>query len=256
MIGSSLHMPAKTITTSRVPPAVTYPLLILLVLTISLWRVPRAAAEEKVTLASFSTSIAGQDDGVKRNIRIACDKINGSVIPSGSIFSFNDVVGEGSAKNGFAPGRVLYRDRTAMEAGGGLCQVSSTLFNALLMAGCIIMERHRHFQPVTYVPLGLDATIKYGKKDLRMKNPHAHHLNVEIRASDSSLMVVITAEQKPPFRYEIYTEENVQAVPFADESERIRRGITVHVYRKRFRGNTLLESALLYRDYYPPVYIR
>jgi vancomycin resistance protein YoaR len=64
------------------------------------------------------------------------------------------------------------RSRRDTRRGGCLCQVSSTLFNAFLLAGFSIGERHRHYQPVSYVPLGLDATIKYGKKDLKMRNPY------------------------------------------------------------------------------------
>jgi vancomycin resistance protein YoaR len=144
----------------------------------------------------------------------------------------------------------------AIEPGGGLCQVSSTLYNALLMAGCTIVERHRHFQPVTYVPLGLDATIKYGKKDLKIKNPHQFDLKIEIKASHSSLAAIISAVQKPRYRYEIETEEDEVEVPAAEEADRIRQGISVLVYRKRYLDKDCIDSTLLYRDYYPPVYIR
>ncbi len=211
---------------------------------------------EKYPAATFSTSIDVQDANVKRNIIIACHKLNGAVILANSVFSFNTIVGEGSAKNGFVPGRVLYRDRVAVEPGGGLCQVSSTLFNALLMAGCTIIERHRHSQPVSYVPMGLDATIKFGKKDLRIKNPYTHALKIEITAGDSSLIVKIMAEQKIPYRYEIYTEEDEQVIPVSEDSDRIRQGMSVLVYRKRFQGDKLMDTMLMYKDYYPPVYIR
>ena len=230
--------------------------IVLVIEEVNQTRLCAAAAEDTVITASFSTSLAGQDDNVKRNIMAACRKLNGIRISPDSVFSFNDAVGEGSAKNGFFPGRVLYRDRVAVEPGGGLCQVSSTLFNALLMAGCVIIERHRHFQPVTYVPLGLDATIKYGKKDLRIRNPHPCALRIETHASDSSLIVKITAGQQLKFRYEIYTEEDQISVPAADDADRIRQGISVLVYRKRYQGDRLIDNALLYRDYYPPVYIR
>ena len=119
------------------------------------------ASDKTDIAASFSTSVAEQDDNVKRNIMIACERLSGFVVAPGSVFSFNDTVGEASAKNGYLTGRVLYRDSVVMEPGGGLCQVSSTLFNAFLLAGCVIIERHRHSQPVAYVPAGLDATIKY-----------------------------------------------------------------------------------------------
>jgi vancomycin resistance protein YoaR len=214
------------------------------------------SAEESVMVASFSTSVADQDDNIKRNIAIACERLNGSELQPGSVFSFNDTVGEGSAKNGYVMGRVLYRDRSVMEPGGGLCQVSSTLFNALLMAGCVIIERHRHFQPVAYVPLGLDATIKYGKKDLKIKNPHQNRLRIHLQMNDRSLIAVITSDRELPHRYEVYTEEEDVSLPGGESIDNVRHGISVLVYRKRYAGNRLVHNALLYKDYYPPAYIR
>ncbi len=215
--------------------------------------------EEKFgyTIASYTTSVGHQDNGVKRNISLACEKLNGTVINSKMIFSFNKTVGEGSAENGFQNGRVLYQDKTVYEAGGGLCQVSSTLYNALLLSGCTIIERRRHYQPVTYVPLGLDATIKYGKKDLRMKNPYPQALYIFTDVSDKTMTVMIKSDRPIPFSYEIFTEEEDIVLPFAEKSERdIRPGLSIHVYRKKLKKGILIENFLMYKDFYPPVYTR
>ncbi len=213
-------------------------------------------SENRIVISSFSTSVADQDDAVKKNISIACDRINGAMLKSGDVFSFNETVGEGSVKNGFVDGRVLYRDHIRYEPGGGLCQVSSTLFNVMLMAGCRIVERHRHFQPVTYVPLGLDATIKYGKKDLRMRNTLSQNFYISASMNDKSLIIIIYGEKKLNYRYLIDTDEDEIAIPFAKEKERIRQGISVYVYRKKFKDNELIENFLLYKDFYPPVYLK
>lgn len=215
-----------------------------------------AADRRPEIIASFSTSVEDQDDAVRHNIRLACGKLGGYVIMPKSIFSFNDTVGEGSARNGFRNGAVLYRDEVRYEPGGGLCQVSSTLFNALLAAGCEIAERHRHFQPVTYVPPGLDATIKYGKKDLRMRNPYDQKLYIELSVSGKSLLVRIRADGHPPFRYEIFTEEEEAELPIQNDGRRPRGGISVNVYRKKLSGDRLIESFLLYKDHYPAVYLK
>ena len=214
------------------------------------------SSELKVPSASFSTSIADQDDNVKRNLAIACEKLNGVVVKPYSVFSFNDTVGEGSTKNGFMMGRVLYRDRIVIEPGGGLCQVSSTLFNAFLLAGCVIIERHRHYQPVAYVPLGLDATIKYGKKDLKIKNPYDFNITLEVKMNDNTLIVAIIAEKDFRYVYQLYTDEEIVPVPAGDDTDKIRQGISVHVYRKKYLDGRMIDNALLYKDYYPPVYER
>lgn len=208
-----------------------------------------------VILSSYTTSVADQEQPVKTNIRISSAKLNGVEIPAGMVFSFNETVGEGSAANGYLSGRVLYQDRAAYEAGGGICQVSSTLFNALLLAGCTIVERYRHAYPVTYVPPGLDATIRYGKKDLRMKNPHQHSIFINTSMNDSTLLINIKSARAIPGSYEIYTDEETVNIPFEESGRRVKPGATIYVYRKKILNGKVAETALLYRDFYPPTYI-
>jgi len=208
-----------------------------------------------VTLSSYASSVAEQEHPVKVNIRIASSRLNGIEILPGGTFSFNETVGEGNSANGYLSGRVLYMDMTAYEPGGGICQVSSTLFNALLLSGCIIIERHRHARPVTYVPLGLDATIRYGKKDLRMKNPHRQSIFIYTSMNDSTLLITVKAGNRLKTSYELFTDEEEVNIPFGDSNERrIKPGITIYVYRKKLKNGSPLETALLYKDFYPPVY--
>ena len=214
------------------------------------------SSQEKVTISSFTTSVEDQDSNVKTNIALASARLNCITIEAGKTFSFNDTVGDGSAANGYLAARVLYRDNTAYEPGGGICQVSSTLFNALLLAGCIITERHRHYQPVRYVPPGLDATIRYGKKDLKMRNPHSHALYIFTSLNDRSFTVIIKSEKNIQNSYEVYTEEETVNLPFTyDENKTLRAGLTVYVYRKKLYNGKILGNSLLYKDFYPPVYV-
>ncbi len=215
-----------------------------------------ASDNQFVAVSSYVTSVEDQDQGVKTNLQIACRKLNGYVIMPKALFSFNNVVGEGSAKNGYVNGRVLYREEARWEPGGGLCQVSTTLFNALLAAGFNIIERHRHLRPVTYAPLGLDATIYYGKKDLRLKNPFNQKFNIETILTEKSLSIIIKAENQLPYRYELTTEEEEIEVPVPDKSRPIMPGLSIYVSRRRYSENKLLDSATLYKDYYPPVYVK
>jgi len=214
------------------------------------------AGNELIIISSFTTSVQDQDFNVKTNIALASGKLSGVVIQPGEIFSFNNVVGDGSAANGFLTGRVLYQDTTAYESGGGICQVSSTLFNAMLLAGFSITERHRHSHPVRYVPPGLDATIRYGKKDLRMKNSTAYPVYLFSMMNDKSLTVLIKGERKSQYNFEVYTEEEEINLPFENEENKsVRPGISIYVYRKKLLNNTVIESLLLYKDFYPPVNI-
>ena len=222
--------------------------------------VPLLSAEpvmrEKTVVSSFSTSIAHQSNDVKHNITLACGKLNGVRIGAGRTFSFNDTVGEGSAKNGYVDGAVLYQDGIVMEPGGGLCQVSSTLYNAFLLSGFSIVERHRHYQPVTYVPLGLDATIKYGKKDLKMKNVSDQDVVISVSLNNASCTILIYGASKLNNSYSLETEEDEISLPFSEEKENIRSGIEVYVYRNKLKDDNVIERFLLYKDFYPPVYIK
>jgi vancomycin resistance protein YoaR len=214
----------------------------------------RLNADEKLlTLSSYTTSIADQDPNVKANIALAASKLNGVIIKPNEVFSFNSIVGDGSAANGFLTGRVLYQDAVAYEPGGGICQVSSTLFNAMLLSGFTIIERHRHSNPVRYTPLGLDATIRYGKKDLRMKNTTSGDIYIYTSMNDKSLSIMINGAVELKHSFEVYTEEDEINLPFReDENQKIRPGISVYVYRKKILNGTILENLLLYKDFYPP----
>ncbi len=230
--------------------------LIIIFLIISFPVLTAATDNQLIIISSFVTSVQDQDQGVKTNLLLACRRLNGYAVMPKSVISFNDVVGEGSAQNGYVNGRVLYRDEARLEPGGGLCQVSTTLYNALLAAGFNIIERHRHLQPVTYAPFGLDATIKYGKKDLRMKNPFNQKFYIETILTDKSLSIVMKAENPLPYRYELITDEEDVEIPVIDKSRPLRQGLSIYVIRNRYADNKLLDSATLYKDYYPPVYLK
>ncbi len=204
-------------------------------------------------ISSFSTSVEDQVPNVKHNISIACRKLDGYIINGKTLFSFNDAVGEGSIANGYQNGLVMYRGSVKMEPGGGLCQVSSTLFNAFIMAGLAIRERYRHYQPVTYVPPGLDATIKYGKKDLKIKNIYSFPVRIRASVNDKSLLIVLEATVQSNTRYEITTETEDVPLPLGTDGDEIRQGFSVEVYRKKFSGTKCVETFLLYKDFYPPV---
>lgn len=208
------------------------------------------------TISYYATDIADQEQNVKSNIALASMKLNGITIQPGEIFSFNRTVGEGSAANGYLNGRVLYQDMTSYEPGGGICQVSSTLFNALLLSGCSIVERHRHARPVRYVPSGLDATIRYGKKDLRMKNTTGNPLKIFTSINEKNLKITVKGVNSGNYIYEIYTDEESITLPFnKSEGKVVKNGISIYVYRKKISDGRITENLLLYKDFYPPYYV-
>jgi vancomycin resistance protein VanW len=114
-------------------------------------------------------------DAKIHNITIAIKRVNNLVISPGAIFSFWHVVGRPTAARGYVPGRSLLGGELRPDYGGGLCQLSGLIYYTSLMAGLRILERHPHSRDIyddqtRYAPLGADATVAYGFKDLRVLN--------------------------------------------------------------------------------------
>lgn len=143
--------PAPTSETTPSPPAPT--------------EVPK-----DTVLGSFQTVLLNKDKERVDNIRLAASKINGYKILPGKTFSFNNVVGKRTTENGFKVASIIINGEYEEGLGGGVCQLSSTLYNAADKAGLKIVERHPHTKQVAYVPLGRDAAISYGHMDLKFKN--------------------------------------------------------------------------------------
>lgn len=123
-------------------------------------------------LVRFSTQLQ-DDDNRKTNIRLAGERINSTRILPGELFSFNDTVGDVLPEEGFQPAPVIANGRVVLGIGGGVCQVSSTLYQTALRAGFTIVERWHHSVPIGYLPLGMDAAVASGTKDLVFENPYA-----------------------------------------------------------------------------------
>ncbi|NPV90449.1 MAG: hypothetical protein HPY50_06730 [Firmicutes bacterium] len=123
------------------------------------------------------------------NIKIAADAINQMIIKPGEVFSFNDVVGPRSEETGYREALVIYMGEFVPGVGGGVCQVSSTLYNALLRADVKIVERNNHSLIIDYVLLGTDATVQYGSQDLKFENDTGHNLIIQTKVEKNTLTV-------------------------------------------------------------------
>lgn len=121
-------------------------------------------------LARYVTSFPAWRKDRTHNVRLAVNRINGKLVKVGGTFSYNDAVGPRQKKNGFKDALIYVRGKVIPGMGGGICQVSSTLYNAALLANLEILERSHHSMPVPYVPLGRDATVAYGLLDLKFRN--------------------------------------------------------------------------------------
>ncbi len=125
---------------------------------------------EDVVVASYTTYFNSADTGRNRNIELSAEAINNVIVGDGDYFSFNTVVGPRDEANGYQPAPEIINRKLVMGIGGGICQTSSTLFNAVDQVPIRVVERHHHSLDIGYVPKGRDATVSYGGLDFRFQN--------------------------------------------------------------------------------------
>lgn len=122
-------------------------------------------------VSNFSTKIMDEDSNRDNNMKISLSKLSGTVVKNGDTFSFNDTVGSPTPEEGYEKAGVFVENKLKKDYGGGNCQVSSTLYNAVLKAnGLKVTERHEHTKEVYYVEKGKDASVAYGELDFKFKN--------------------------------------------------------------------------------------
>ena len=125
------------------------------------------------------------------NISLAVEAINNHVVFPGETFSFNEVVGKRTSEKGYLPAPVIVRGELSEGIGGGICQVSSTLFNAVDSVGVQIMERYSHSRSVPYVPPGRDATVSWYGPDFTFKNKYNQPILIRAKTYGGSLHIMI-----------------------------------------------------------------
>lgn len=137
----------------------------------------------KELLGRGESTFKGSIPDRKHNIALAAGRINGLLVAPGETFSFNQMVGDISQATGYQPAYIIQSGRTVLGDGGGVCQVSTTLFRAVLSAGLEILERHPHSYRVGYYeqnsPAGLDATVFAPSVDFKFKNDTQKHLLIQ-----------------------------------------------------------------------------
>lgn len=152
-----------------------------------------------VKLSSFSTVSTNNANG-NENMRVSLKACNGSIIDPGKTWSFNECTGDSNlASNGYKPAGVLIRGRSETGIGGGICQSSTTIYNAGLLCGMEVEERYCHYYKSTYVDAGRDATIDYGNLDLKLSNPFDYQLFMKCRMDGTKLTCEIYGFENPEF---------------------------------------------------------
>ena len=148
-----------------------------------------------VTLASFATPLDSDHWMRVANIERAAERLDGACILPGETLSFDAAVGPRRLGDGYLPAPAILDGELGVAPAGGVCQLSSTLYNAALLAGLDIVERHPHTRPSAYVPPGRDATVARFHKDLRIRNASPQPVEIRAYVTGNHLIVSLQGER-------------------------------------------------------------
>ena len=156
-------------------------------------------------LSTFTTNYGTGDANRNANIALAAKSINSTVVMPGEVFSYNDLIGECSTKTGYKTATIYLNGKLSTGVGGGICQVSTTLYNAVLRANLEIVQRRNHSLGVTYVPAGQDAMVNIGTSDFKFKNNREYPIKVVAYVGTGSITCQIQGLKQDP-EYEVKLE--------------------------------------------------
>ncbi len=155
--------------------------------------------ENIVKLSSFSTTSTNNANG-NENMRVSLAACNGSIINPGETWSFNGCTGDSNLEsNGYKPAGVIIQGRSETGVGGGICQSSTTIYNAAILCGMEVVERQCHYYKSVYVDAGRDATVDYGNIDLKLSNPFSYQLFMKCWMDGVELNCEMYGLQNPEF---------------------------------------------------------
>ena len=215
-------------------------------------------------IATFSTRYDGGDVDRTTNLRIACQKINDKVVLPGETFSYNNALGKRTASAGYRNAKVYENVQVVDGIGGGICQISSTLYNAILMANMETVERRNHQFVTSYLPAGRDATVVYGLTDFKFKNTRNYAIRIRASASNGVATVSIYGI-KEENEYTVsfstrtistipltikYVEDNNLAAGTEKITQKGTNGIITETYITKSLNGKVVSSKLLSKDTY------
>ncbi|RKD29153.1 hypothetical protein BET03_05910 [Thermohalobacter berrensis] len=217
-------------------------------------------------LGSFTTYYSGSSQGRIHNIKLAARSINGKVILPGKIFSFNKTTGPRDAEAGYKKAKVVIDGDLTDGVGGGVCQVSTTLYNAVLLSDLEVVERHPHSIPSAYVSKGRDATVAYNYLDLKFKNNTEFPIYIHTEAINNKISISIfgnTEDKSNNIKIKsIITETiNPKIKKIVDDSlkpgetltvQKGRYGYRVKTYKVILKNGKEVNRELVSTDYYKP----
>lgn len=215
-------------------------------------------------ISFYSTRYDGGDVNRSTNLELACEKINDVIVLPGETFSYNKTLGERSKAAGYKTAKVYENGEVVDGIGGGICQISSTLYNAVLKANLEIVERRNHQFITSYVEEGRDATVAYGVTDFKFKNSRKYAIKIKASASNGVATIEIFGI-KEDVEYQIsFDTKTISTIPYTvkyiDDNtlktgtevvkQKGANGIVTETYLIKSLNGQVVSNTLLSKDTY------
>ena len=142
-------------------------------------------------LATCTTNYDASNINRNNNLVLAAKKLNETIVNPGEIFSYNQTIGQRTISSGFKEAKAYANGKVVLDVGGGICQLSSTLYNSALLSNLEIVERRSHYFKTSYLPAGQDATVSWGSVDFKFKNSRTYPIKILAKAQDGVVKVDI-----------------------------------------------------------------
>lgn len=214
-------------------------------------------------LGSFQTEHT-KNENRNNNLRLACEAINGLVLQPGELFDYNKVVGKRTAERGYKEADAYSGGQTVKTLGGGICQVSSTLYYCVLVADLEVVDRSPHSFVSSYMPMGMDATVSWNGPEFKFRNSTNYPMRIEAEVSDGYVKVKligtdekdyyikmeyeIKGSQSPTTITQTMTPDEARAAGYRDGQviQTAYKGYTVDTYKLKYSKET---DELISRDF-------
>ncbi len=219
------------------------------------------------TLSKYVTIYDESNQNRSTNIKLASEKIDGTILMPGETFSYNKIVGERTIKAGYKEASIYMNGKVVDGIGGGICQVSSTLYNATLEANLEIIDRRNHYFITGYVSASRDATVSYGTIDFKFKNNRTYPIKIGCTAQNGVCQIVIYGI-KEETEYEVVIEDKItEIIPYTTKyintnvlekriENEIQKGVNGYkseAYRVLKLNGKIISKTLLSKDSYNPL---
>ena len=214
------------------------------------------ALDVSIVLGSFDTpyQMTHKENDRNHNLKVGASAINGAIVEPGQVFSFNEIVGDRSAENGYRYATGIAAGQLIDVLGGGICQVSSTVFGAAFFGGLEVVSARPHSRPSSYVDMGLDSTVVYPSIDLKLRNPYDFPVVIRMTVSQGKVRAEVLGPRRP---YQVAFERELEeVVPYRSVwrhddalklgteaiAQRGMRGFKVRRHRKFYQGGEVVKK--------------